>query len=47
MMPFDVVEARHVGDFVIWLKFRDNVDVAEWSGLRPGISPRQHPRDGL
>ena len=24
MMPYDVVEARHVGGFVIWLKFRDN-----------------------
>ena len=24
MMPYDVVEARHVGGFVIWLKFRDS-----------------------
>ena len=24
MMPYDVVEARYVGGFVIWLKFRDN-----------------------
>jgi len=24
MMPYDVVEARHVGGFVLWLKFRDN-----------------------
>ena len=23
-MSFDVVEARHIGGFVIWLKFRDN-----------------------
>jgi hypothetical protein len=22
-MPYDVIEARHVGGFVIWLKFRD------------------------
>jgi hypothetical protein len=24
MMTYDVVEARHVGGFVIWLRFRDN-----------------------
>lgn len=24
MMPYDVVDARHVGGFVVWLKFRDN-----------------------
>jgi hypothetical protein len=24
MMPYDVVEARYVGDFVLWLKFRDS-----------------------
>ena len=24
MMPYDVVEARHVGGFVILLRFRDN-----------------------
>jgi hypothetical protein len=23
MMPYDVVEARHVDGFVLWLKFRD------------------------
>ena len=23
MMPYDVVEARHVGGFVLWLRFRD------------------------
>jgi hypothetical protein len=22
-MPYDVVEARHVGGFIIWLRFRD------------------------
>jgi len=24
MMNYDVVEARHVGGFVIWLRFRDD-----------------------
>ena len=24
MMSYDVVEARYVGGFVIWLRFRDN-----------------------
>ena len=23
MMPYDVIEARHVGGFVLWLRFRD------------------------
>ena len=23
MMPYDVMEARHVGGFVLWLRFRD------------------------
>jgi len=24
MMPYDVVEARHVGGFIVWLRFRDS-----------------------
>jgi hypothetical protein len=23
-MPYDVIEARHVGGFVLWLRFRDS-----------------------
>ena len=23
MMPYDVIEARHVAGFVLWLRFRD------------------------
>jgi hypothetical protein len=45
-MPCDVVEARHVGGFVIWLKFRDNtageIDLAaELHG--PMFEPLQDP----
>lgn len=25
MMPYDVIEARHVGGFVLWLRFRDGI----------------------
>jgi hypothetical protein len=26
MMPYDVVEARHIGGFVLWLQFRDGTE---------------------
>ncbi len=26
MMPYDIVKARHVGGFVVWLRFRDGTE---------------------
>jgi hypothetical protein len=46
MMPYDVMEARHVGGFVLWLRFRDGTEgeidlTSELHG--PVFEPLQDP----
>jgi hypothetical protein len=38
MMPYDVIEARHVAGFVLWLRFRDGT--AARIALRTCTGPR-------